>query len=205
MTVSTNLNQFDQTPIRGMVAAVVNPTTISGQVDPNSVATLYAGDAVRLTDTIGETILVDAALAGGPVFAFIVYTQKKSSYTAGDAMELAPGSSVIYLEAGEAIARGHAVEWDATNKQIKSWAGSNPICGLALDHADGEGQLIRVAVRDADDEMISSSSSSCRSSSSSSSSRSSSSSSSSSSSRSSSSSSSSCRSSSSSSSSSSSA
>lgn len=170
MTVYQNMNQFAQTPIKGSIAAIVNPTTLSVQIDINSGSTLYAGSAVKLVAGTANTILVDLAIATDTIFGFIIYNPKKGSFTAGDTVEIALPNSVIYLESYGAFNRGQNLEYYATGTRVTVSAGTNPIVGTALDTSTASGQLVRVYVRTVAEFSSSSSSSSCKSSSSSSSS-----------------------------------
>lgn len=170
MAVYQNMNQFSQTPLKGEIAAIVNPSTISCQVDPNSANTLVAGDLVKLTQTAGNTILVDkAAASASKALGFVIYSPKVDKWTAGMALEIALTGSVIYLESASSISRGRSVEFVVSGSLVRATAGTNPPVGTALDQVVGAGQLLRVLVAIEPTESESSSSS-CRSSSSSSSS-----------------------------------
>lgn len=163
------LNQFGQKPLKGVVAAVPNPVTLSVVLDPASSNTLYAGDGVKLQSGASPSIMVDLAAATDPVFGYVIRNIKKASYSAGDALEIALANSVIVLEAYGQINRGQNIEWYATGHQVKAHAGVNPISGTILDQSLATGDLVRVLVRSVAEYSSSSSSSSCRSSSSSSS------------------------------------
>jgi predicted RecA/RadA family phage recombinase len=169
------LNQFGQKPLKGTVAAIPTPTTLSVQVSPSSSETIYAGDMVRLVGGTSPTILVDlCTVVSDQMIGFVIRNPKKASYVAGDALEIAMENSVILLEAYGTINRGNKVEWYPTGKQVKQNAGVNSAVGTALDVAAATGDLIRVLLATTDaysssSSSCSSSSSSCRSSSSSSS------------------------------------
>jgi hypothetical protein len=163
------LNQFGQKGLKGVVAAVPNPVTLSVVLVPVTGTTLYAGDAVKLASGASPMILVDLAASTDPVFGYVIRNQKKSSFLAGDALEIALANSVIVLEAYGAINRGQQIEWYAAGHQVKANAGTNPVSGTVLDQSAATGDLIRVLVRNIAEYSSSSSSSSCRSSSSSSS------------------------------------
>lgn len=171
MSVSLNMNQFAQTPIKGNIAAIVNPVTISCQIDTGSSASasapILAGDAVRLTNATGNTIVVDSCANTLAPFGYVIYSPKKDKFVAGDPIEVALAGSVIYLESNGAIARGKLLEWVLATHQVKVWAGANATSGLALDKASGTGVLLRVQVLQPKDTEFSSSSSSRSSSSSS--------------------------------------
>lgn len=170
-----SLNQFGQKPLKGTVAAVPNPTTLSVQVSPSSSNTLYPGDMVRLVEGNSATILVDLCTAvSDQMIGFVIRSIKHASFTAGDALEIAMEDSVVLLEAYGAITRGNKVEWYPAGRQVQYCHGVNSAVGTALDVASATGDLIRVllATTDAYSSSCSSSccsSSSCRSSSSSSS------------------------------------
>jgi hypothetical protein len=141
------LNQFGQKPLKGEVAAIPNPVTLSAQIPYDSASTLYAGDAVRLMSGASSTILVDTVLAAGVTFGFIIRNPKKSSFTAGDAVEVALPNSVILLEGYSTISRGNQVEWYPTGHQVRASQGTNPIVGTCLDTCSATGDLIRILVR----------------------------------------------------------
>ena len=170
MALYQNMNQFAQSPLKGDLAKIVNPSTISAQVDIGAASALVAGTMVKLTTSTGHTILVDTAAATtqNPL-GFVIYSPKKDSWTGGDALEIAMNGSVIYLEAAEAISRGRSLEYVASGAKVRASRGSNPVIGIALDNATATGGLIRVLV-DIETYPSQSSSSSSRSSSSSSSS-----------------------------------
>jgi len=148
MAVVQNMNQLAQTPLKGDLAAIVNPTTLSVQVDPSSVATLVPGDAVVLTNSTGRTILVDKAEATEKPFGFVLFSVKKDLFTANDAMEIALSESVIFAEAGETIARGAALEFNPTGSVMIESNGINPISAYALDNASS-GDVFRMLVQTA--------------------------------------------------------
>lgn len=170
MTQVQNLNQFQQGPIKGDVSAVPNPTTLPVQISKDSSETFYPGTAVKLIAGQANTILVEKAAATEAIFGFVIFSPKKNSWTAGQAAEVALPGSVMYMESSAAFNRGQLLEQVATGDKVKAWAGSNTVCGLALDTAGGVDQLVRVLVRTVSIFSSSSSSSSSRSSSSSSSS-----------------------------------
>lgn len=170
MTQVLNMNQFAQGPIKGNVSGVPNPTTLPAQISKDSTDTFYPGTAVKLIAGAAKTILVAKAAATEAVFGFVVWSPKKSSFTAGDAVEVALPGSVMYMESSAAFNRGQLLEQVASGDKMKAWAGSNTVSGLALDTASAASQIVRVMIRTVSTFSSSSSSSSSRSSSSSSSS-----------------------------------
>ena len=169
MSVVQNMNQFSQTPLKGDLAAVVSPSTLSAQVDATSMNTIVAGELVKLSTATGNSILVDSGAANtqNPL-GFAIYSPKKDKFTSGNALEVALSGSVIWLEAASYISRGRSLEYVASGAKVRASEGSNPVIGIALDNASA-GQLIRVLVSiEAYPSQSSSSSSSCSSSSSSS-------------------------------------
>jgi len=147
MTISTQMNQMAQTPLKAQLAAIFNANTLPVMIDPAQVGTLYAGDFVKLVNATGKNILVQKAAATDSPFGVIIFTPKKQSYVAGDAVEVACDMSVVFLESAGVIARGANVEYTPTGTLVTSTGGVNPICGIALDNATAANQLIRVLVR----------------------------------------------------------
>ena len=146
MAVYQNMNQFAQTALKGSVAMNTNPTTVSVQLSPVSVATVVAGDVVALATDVARTIVVDKALVSSEAYGVVLYTPKKNSYTAGDQMEVAAAGSIVYMEAGDSITRGGLVEFYPSGSSVKAAAGTNVVVGVALDSAT-VGQLLRVQVK----------------------------------------------------------
>lgn len=147
MTASVQMNQMAQTALKGALAAIFNPNTLPVMIDPAETNTLYVGDFVKLVNSTGKNILVQKAAATDSPFGVIIFTQKKQSYVAGDAVEIACDMSVVTLEAGEAIDRGANVEYYPTGSKVIDSNEVNPVCGIALDNAGASGDLIRVLVR----------------------------------------------------------
>lgn len=164
------LNQFAQKTLKGEVAAIPNPSTLSVQVYPSSANTIHPGDAVRLYPGVSNQIMVDLAAANELPFGVAIRNVKKSTFTAGDALEIALSGSVVVIESYSTFSRGQNLTWYATGLQFKTAASGDPSFGVALDQSSATGQLVRMFIRTGADFSSSSSSSSCRSSSSSSSS-----------------------------------
>lgn len=143
MSVYQNMNQFAQTPLKGSAALNTVANTVSVQVDPASVATIVAGDAVKLVDKVSTTIIVDKCANTDAVFGYVLYTPKKAKFVAGDALECAIAGSILYLEASGSIARGANIEFVASTSTVITAAGTNPVSGVALDKVSS-GQLVRV-------------------------------------------------------------
>lgn len=136
-----NLNQFNQSPIKGDSATKVNLNTLSVQIDPNSVNTLLPGDAVYMTATDGTTILVDKCTATIAPFGYIYYSLKTDNFTAGDAVEIGLVGAILYVQADGSITRGNNLEYVpssslTTGPLMTVSGGVNPISGLALDNAN---------------------------------------------------------------------
>lgn len=138
------MNQFSMTPMKGAVAALLNDLTLSCQVDPASVATLVAGTKVKLTNAVGNTIMIDAALASDEGVGFVLYTPKKDKFVAGDPVEIGFSLSVMWGEASGSITRGDQLNSVATGAKLETSAG-DPVCGVALENA-ADGDIFRYLV-----------------------------------------------------------
>lgn len=151
MGQTMNLNQFNQSPIKGDSATKVNLNTLSVQVDPNSVSTILPGDAVVLTTTTGSgTILVDKATAAQTPLGFVFYSVKKDQFSAGDAMEIGLVGSILFVQANGSVNRGSNLEYVPsavllTGPEMKVALGVNPISGLSLSNG-ADGDIIRMIV-----------------------------------------------------------
>lgn len=141
------INQFEQTPVKGLLSEAINDNMFDVRIDPASVATLNGGAPVKIVDVAGENIIVDlATLAADDIFGFIPVTAKTNEYTAGDLTRAAINLSVMYMEAGAAIARGADLEILPAGVKVVTNAGGTSI-GRALDKATADGDLIRVLIK----------------------------------------------------------
>lgn len=146
-----NLNQFNQSPIKGDSATKVNLNTLSVVIDPNSTNTLLPGDAVVLTTTTGAgTILVDKALATQNPFGFIFYNIKTDHFVAGDAVEIGLVGAIMFVQAQGTIQRGNNLEYIpsaslTTGPLMKVNAGVNPVSAMSLSNAS-DGDIFRMIV-----------------------------------------------------------
>lgn len=146
MSVFQNMNQFNQTPIKGAVAGNMSPSTVSCQIVSTSTNTLVPGDYVKIVDGTASSILVDKAAATDVPFGAVVFSPKKDSFVAGDILEVVGALGIMFMESQAAIARGASLEFVPTGTLVKTNAGVNPICGQALDKATGANQVIRVLI-----------------------------------------------------------
>ena len=147
-------NQFNNNvPVKGDTAMTVGFNTMPVLLDPNSVSTVVAGDAVVLTTSDGTAILVDKATAAEVPWGFIVYEMKNNIYSVASgkvAFEIARFGTLVWAEAQGSVDRGDDLEYvpDGTtgyNPLIKVNAGTNPICGIAVDNAS-DGELFRMMI-----------------------------------------------------------
>lgn len=139
------MNQFAGANVKGQVDKIITPQTFPVQLIATSVATLVPGDFVKLAGTAqGGAILVEKCAVTDVPFGVVPYNVKKNSFTAGETLEVLGPGSVVWLESDAAIATGASLEYVVTNAEVKTNAGVNPICGIALDTAGGAGELIRV-------------------------------------------------------------
>jgi len=141
-----NVNQFELESVQGAVdlsQAVGNILTC--QVDVDESATLVAGEAVSIVDSAGGIPKVEQMSADTvEPFGFIIRNLKDQNFPALARCEVAKVNTVVTMTAGAAIARGAKVEYDVSAIKVITSAGTNPICGEALDKAAADGDLIRV-------------------------------------------------------------
>ena len=147
--MAQNLNQFQQTAERGQIALLcANSPVISAVVDSTETGTLKAGDAVKLVSTskgIPHVVLVgsgDTTCCGLVVFNPV----KNDGIKAGDRVEIAITGAFMYMVASASINAGAAVDYAYATGKVAT-ANSGLACGVALDAAAADGDLIRVAVK----------------------------------------------------------
>jgi hypothetical protein len=141
-------NQFALTPFLGTVDQRYNYNTKTVEMDATLVAPVYAGQAVKIVDSVGGVPKVIAVTADADdVFGFINYDVKSKLYAKGDMAEISQAGNVIYLYATGAIARGAQVTLNAALVGYvaqKVASSGDDIVGWALDKATAADQLIRV-------------------------------------------------------------
>lgn len=145
------LNQFQQAAERGQIALLTaNSPVISAVVDSNEAGTLKAGDAVKLVSTstgIPHVALLGAGDTSVVPVGFVVFNPvTNAGIAAGQAVEIAITGAFMYMTASAAIEAGAEVSYAYSTGKIAT-ANSTPVCGVALDAAAGDGELIRVAVK----------------------------------------------------------
>jgi hypothetical protein len=146
MTLSQN--QFAQSPTKGQMDLRYNPNTISCQVKSDEATALVPGQCVKIVDSAGGVPKVTAATVNtDDVFGIVAYSNKQSSFAAGDAVEISFfRGNVMYMEASAAIARGEKVSPVITGSKIVGHSGALRVIGRALDKAALDGDLIRVII-----------------------------------------------------------
>ena len=146
MSVFQNMNQFEQTPIKGSVDSLLTPNTVSVQLNVLSDFELIPGDAVKLVSGDAKVILVDKCGDSDKPFGFVLFNPKKERFEPGDTFEIMLDWSVMFMEAGGVISRGNNVEFVSATTQVIASGGGNPISGVALDNAV-EGDIFRVLIK----------------------------------------------------------
>lgn len=147
--MAQNLNQFQQTAERGQIALLTaNSPVISAVVDSTETGTLKAGDAVKLVSTsTGIPHVVKCGNSDTTITGFVVFNPvKNDGIKAGDSVEIAITGAFIYQVASAALYAGAALDYDYSTGKVAT-ANSGLACGVALDAAAADGDLIRVAVK----------------------------------------------------------
>lgn len=140
------LNQFQQSVIKGMVDQRVAANVITCQYDKAGSGDLVPGQLVKLGTAAGESIIVVPSAADTDVhFGVVTYNSMKAAVKPGQFLEVASAGSVVYVEAGAALARGARVAWAADAKVVAAGAG-DVVAGTLLDNAAASGSLVRMMV-----------------------------------------------------------
>ncbi len=145
------LNQFQQTAERGQIALLTaNSPVISAIVDSSEAGTLKAGDAVKLVSTSAGIPHVAKLAAGDTTLVptgFVVFNPvKNDGIVAKDRVEIAITGAFMYMVASASIQAGVNVSYAYDTGKVAT-ENSTPVCGVALDAAAADGDLIRVAVK----------------------------------------------------------
>ena len=146
--MAQNLNQFQQTAERGQIALLTaNSPVISAVVDSTETGTLKAGDAVKLVSTsAGIPHVVKSASGDTAIAGIIVYNPiKNDGIVKGDRVEIAITGAFIYQVASTSINAGASLDYNYSTGKVAT-ANSGIACGVALDAATADGDLIRVKV-----------------------------------------------------------
>jgi len=145
--MTQSVNQFEQSPEKGMLSEAINYNQFNVKIDPASIATLIGGAPVKIVDVAGNQIIVDLADdASDDVFGFLPLGIRKNSFVAGDLYQVAINLSVMFMEASAAIARGADLEIVPTGVKVVTKTTGTSI-GRALDKATADGDLIRVLIK----------------------------------------------------------
>lgn len=145
-----SMNQFQQSPVVGMIDQMFDYNTLPVQIDITQSGNLYAGMAVKMVDSAGGIPKVIGCSANADeVLGFINYDIKTVAFVPGSRAEISLAGNVIYLYSTTAIARGAQVQLDvAASASVATITGSSgaDVVGWALDKAAAAGSLIRVHV-----------------------------------------------------------
>lgn len=155
-----NPNQFNLVPFLGVLDQRYNYNTQQGQIDSTQVGTLYAGQAMKATSTLGGVMKYVACTANSDVCqGFIVFDIKNQGYAAAVAepaynfgknsnFEISKAGNVIYLYATGPITRGAQVCLDVSSPGgVQATGNSSTVVGYAVDGATASGTLIRVELK----------------------------------------------------------
>jgi hypothetical protein len=142
-----NINQFAPTNEKGQLVNDKAASTITCIIDPDSVATIGAGTAVKLVDEAGYGLpVVEKAAATDVIFGFVPYNIKKNTFVADDIVAIASFGQEMWMEAGEIIAGGAVVEIVEVGDTVITSAGINKIVGINLTNV-ASGGLARILIQ----------------------------------------------------------
>lgn len=155
--MSQNMNQFKQTKVVGDIDLSVNASpnrftcTFVDASDTDG-TTLVPGEGVILkdlgsSDVAGIPPIVDErASDNDAIFGVKIYDTKKNASVSEDIVQIAGKGSVVYMNAGAAIARGARVALVLATPGNVVTATTESEVGTALDKAAASGTLIRVLI-----------------------------------------------------------
>lgn len=143
------LNQ-DIAPVRGNAALLPNqPILHTCRVATTEETTLLPGDVVALAEGGADDVVVvkRAAVTDFPI-GVVVGNAIKTGFVAGDKISVFPDNSFVYMTAGAAsIARGSALQFNATGDVLATATEDNGYIGIAYTAAAQQGDLLVVQVK----------------------------------------------------------
>ncbi len=140
-------NQFSQTPEKGQLTGEQNLNILNARVITTASSAITSAEAVKLVDTAsGVTVVEAVSAATDAVFGFRTYDIRDDDRLAGEMCKIAFDNTIIYLEAGAAIATGALVQYQPTGKKVITRT-TGTVCGIALDKATADADLIRVLLK----------------------------------------------------------
>lgn len=144
--MTQTLNQFVQSPVKGMQDLLLNLHSLECVVDSGS-TTLVAGQPVKRVDGYGAILVTACTSDDDLVLGFVAYDPIHSSYAAGKALTVAQGmGDVIYLEAGAAFNAMTKLMIVVSGSKVITATGGKPIIGYAVDKSSGSGAIVRVSL-----------------------------------------------------------
>lgn len=146
--MTLNQNQFQPTPVAGQLDLQVTESgLLSGQISANQATALVGGTPVILdTANTGPLPQFIGADDDDVVVFLLPFSNKKDSYVAGDAVEVAAlFGPVVWGVAGAAILPGAVLEQANTTFKYITKA-THKARGIAIDPAAADGDLFRVAL-----------------------------------------------------------
>lgn len=149
--MALNPNQFAQTPEVGYLDLQTGLNNVFSCVHKAGEATaLIPGQAVKLVDSLTPIPAVEACDADTEIpWGFVVRNLKDADFPAGARLEVARAGTVMFMQAGAAIARGANVSYQVATTKVITQASTDTISGQALDKATADLQIIRVIINPA--------------------------------------------------------
>jgi hypothetical protein len=144
-----NPNQFEMQPLKGDLAIKDRGIVDDGRLAYTVTDHLIPGTPVKIADTSSRVLeFVPASRDNDPIYGFTIFDIKKNSLTGGDYVNVASTKTVMYMEASEAIPKGHAlaVVIGLTSVQVTKWVTGKTNIGFSLDQATAANQIIRVQI-----------------------------------------------------------
>lgn len=154
--MAQNMNQFTQTPVVGDIdlATTDRANVFTCRfIDASATAgtTLVPGEGVNLvdlgaSDSAGPPIVDERAANTDAIFGINIYKTEKNAAESGDRVQIARAGSVIFMNAGAAIARGASVELVLATPGNVITQSTGTTLGLCLDKATAANDLVRILI-----------------------------------------------------------
>lgn len=147
--LSYQMNVFAPTEeIKGRKSLPANTESFSGIIDATVEGDVVPATPVIIAGASEKLPHFIPAQAGDKIRGFVEWNAIRTSYKAGDMVQVSPAENVMYMEASDAIQAGVEVamkDYDAVT--IAAAGDGDTVIGYTLEAATAAGELVRVKIK----------------------------------------------------------
>lgn len=147
--LSYQMNVFAPTEeIKGRKCLPANTESFSGIIDATVEGDVVPATPVIIAGASEKLPHFIPAKAGDKIRGFVEWNVIRTSYKAGDMVQVSPAGNVMYMEASDEIQAGVEVaikDYDAVT--IATAGDGDTVIGYTLEAATAAGELVRVKIK----------------------------------------------------------